>query len=241
MNTRAQDTFAAPEACRTEAHRRWASWSLSDVWQVPVRALSRGQWLQPNHAGPLIPHDASGGFSVVDSILLQQGPSYLLAKRLQQWRAIVAQSQGIKVSCNVAPASETVSVVSNRILKAAYGGSAHFGFEAFPADTSRALVAALLALDATSAPCVVLRHADGALICAHAGPRSVILLTCSLATPATTACGISAYACAASLKFRRPCTTSRVLRKPRPWPLRQSVLDCTSSPSCSDKYSARLH
>lgn len=117
-----------------------------------MRALSRGQWLQPNHSGPLIARAGHEGFSVVDSILLQQGPSYLLAKRLQQWRCFLAQSEGTRVSCNVAPASETVSVVSNRILKAAYGGSAHFGFEAFPADTSRALVAALLALDAALEP-----------------------------------------------------------------------------------------
>ena len=77
----------------------------------------------------------------------QQGPNYSLAKRLQRWRAVAAHADGTVVSANVAPATSTRSVTSNRVLAAAYAGARTFGVEVFPPATSRVLMAALLVHD----------------------------------------------------------------------------------------------
>ena len=47
-------------------------------------------------------------------VVLQQGPNYLLAKRLQRWRATSARAQGATVSFKIAPPTRTRSVVKNR-------------------------------------------------------------------------------------------------------------------------------
>jgi hypothetical protein len=48
---------------------------------------------------------------------------------------------------NVAPPTRTRSVLSNRVLAAAYAGAGRFGVEAFDPDTTRTLMAALLVYD----------------------------------------------------------------------------------------------
>src|SRR5690606_5475346 len=84
---------------------------------------------------------------ITDALVLQQGPNYALAKRLQQWRAITARAKGVRVSANVAPATTTQSVIKNIALAAAYAGADHFGVEIFRPETSNALMAALLIHD----------------------------------------------------------------------------------------------
>jgi hypothetical protein len=58
--------------------------------------------------------------------MVTQGPNYALAKRLQQWRAILARSKGSNVSFSIAPATATASVLSNKMFAAAYGGAHHW-------------------------------------------------------------------------------------------------------------------
>lgn len=65
---------------------------------------------------------SSGGVHFSDAIVTQQGPNYILAKRLQHWRAVVARASGHTVSSNVAPSSATASVTSNAAFAAAYEG-----------------------------------------------------------------------------------------------------------------------
>ena len=89
-------------------------------------------------------------YALADSLVLQQGPNYALAKRLQQWRAIEARARGRRVSLNIAPATTTASVTNNPILAAAYAGAHHFGIEAFAPETTRALMAALWVHDLRS-------------------------------------------------------------------------------------------
>jgi hypothetical protein len=62
-----------------------------------------------------------GPYKIVDGLVIQQGPNYSLAKRIQHWRAVVARSSGITVSSNVAPSTATQSVTSNKQFAAAYG------------------------------------------------------------------------------------------------------------------------
>ena len=82
-----------------------------------------------------------------DSVVLQQGPNYLLAKRLQRWRATAYRAEGGLVSFKVAPPTRTRSVVKNRALAAAYAGAHRFGIEVFEPGTANTLMAALLVHD----------------------------------------------------------------------------------------------
>ena len=91
--------------------------------QAPAKLLSAGRFYRPAYAD---------GAPVADALVVQQGPNYALAKRLQRWRGVVSESEGRRVSFNVAPATLTRSVTKNRILAAAYAGAHHFGIEIFP-------------------------------------------------------------------------------------------------------------
>merc|ERR1712217_20256 len=115
------------------------------LWQIPLRAAGMGKIMKPNDEGR--PEPRTRGRPVVDCTVVQQGPNYVFAKRLQHWRAIVAQADGVIVSANIAPASHTVSVRKQRLLAAAYDGSKLFGVEIFNPQTSSALMTALLLHD----------------------------------------------------------------------------------------------
>jgi len=113
-------------------------------------AVKMGSWpLRADSAGRLLhrayPPGTEAG--VCDSLIPQQGPNYALAKRVHRWRATAAREDGAVVSMNVAPPTRTRSVLKNRVLAAAYAGAARFGVEAFDADTTRTLMAALLVHD----------------------------------------------------------------------------------------------
>jgi len=85
---------------------------------------------------------------LVDGIVVEQGPNYALAKRMQHWRAIVARGAGQTVSTNIAPSTKTLSVVSNAQFAAAYNGMHHFKpMEIMYQDTSNAVMGALLIHD----------------------------------------------------------------------------------------------
>ncbi len=98
-------------------------------------------------------YDRNGGFAeyaLADSIVVQQGPNYSVAKRVQQWRALEARARGRRVSLNIAPATTTTSVTHNPILAAGYAGADRFGIEVFAPETTRALMAALWVHDLRS-------------------------------------------------------------------------------------------
>jgi len=92
------------------------------------------------------------GLRVVDAIIPEQGPNYLLAKRLQHWRAIVAREKhNLRVSTNVAPSTTTASVMSNRSIALATAGMHHFKpIEIFEQETSNTVMGALLINDIRS-------------------------------------------------------------------------------------------
>jgi len=79
-----------------------------------------------------------------DSLMVTQGPNYALAKRLQQWRCILARSMGANVSYSIAPATATASVLSNKMFAAAYGGAHHWKpVEIFYQELSNAVMGTL--------------------------------------------------------------------------------------------------
>lgn len=117
------------------------------LWQKCCKPLA----LQPNALKPVTMADSAGGPKecyLVDGTVSAQGPNYILAKRLQHWRAMVEWSRGHAVSSNVAPSTATASVVHNAQFAAAYGGMHLFApMEVMYAETSNAVMGALLIHD----------------------------------------------------------------------------------------------
>lgn len=189
------DVYAAPAAAVAEAEARLAA--QGRLPRLAHRA-SRARGFRPQYAGTTTTADGAS-YGLADCQVLQQGPNYALAKRLARWRLRVARAEGTAVSANVAPATSTRSVTSNRLLAAAYRGAHHFGVEVFAPATSTALMAALLVRDlrdptAAGRPGVALDHPLGlfADTAAHGGlwrmpwaPRSVLPLAAVLGLPAT--------------------------------------------------------
>jgi hypothetical protein len=135
------DSYLVPDDAVEEARERWRRRGVRRVLQAPLRAASAGRLLRPAYARLV------RGRGLADAIVPQQGPNYLLAKRVQRWRAAVAAQDGRAVSLNLAPATTTRSVTSNRLIAAAYAGARHFGVEIFSPATTRVLMAALLVRD----------------------------------------------------------------------------------------------
>ncbi|HLT09458.1 MAG TPA: hypothetical protein VK028_01460 [Micromonosporaceae bacterium] len=134
------DTFAVPGEAVAEATRRYAAREGIGRVRRPLRVLSGGRLLARNY-----PPGANPGIN--DSLVLQQGPNYALAKRVQRWRATRTRADGRPVSLRIAPATRTRSVVRNRLLAAAFAGAHRFGIEVFEPATSNTLMAALLVHD----------------------------------------------------------------------------------------------
>lgn len=134
---------AASVVAAADNHRR------SPLWQQ-LFALAVGftkSRMSRNVRKPVV-DDEGNQQNIVDAVVGQQGPNYILAKRLQHWRAIVSREKGCVVSSNIAPSTATVSVVSNFSFKLAYGGMEYFRpMEVFQEDTSNAVMSALLIND----------------------------------------------------------------------------------------------
>jgi hypothetical protein len=137
------DVFAAPIEAVEESRRRWRSAGLWRYARSPMRLAGQFQRNYPDTVWT-----ATGvEYGICDCLVPQQGPNYILAKRLQRWRAMAAREDGVRVSLNVAPSTRTRSVVKNRALAAAYAGAGRFGLEIFEPETSNAIMAALLVHD----------------------------------------------------------------------------------------------
>ncbi|WP_411686821.1 hypothetical protein [Acinetobacter indicus] len=91
----------------------------------------------------LVHSDNGQDYGIADCLVVEQGPNYALAKRIQQWRATLARHQGQRVSINIAPSTTTYSVTKNPLLKAAFNGASLFDVEAFAPETTNAIMAAL--------------------------------------------------------------------------------------------------
>jgi hypothetical protein len=137
------DAFQVPMEIVTDAKRKWEHHRLARLTRRPLKLANL---FQPNYRK--LAHKTTGEpVGISDCIVPQQGPNYLLSKRLQRWRAVEARDEGHRVSLNVAPATRTRSVVKNKLLAAAYVGAAQFGVEVFEPDTCNAAMAALLVRD----------------------------------------------------------------------------------------------
>jgi hypothetical protein len=178
------DAFVVPDEVVETARAAYAGRGLRRFAQAPLQRGSGGRLFSPAYAD---------GTPVADVLVTQQGPNYALAKRLQRWGAMAAQTAGHAVSFNVAPATWTRSVTKNRTLAAAYAGAHRFGVEVFDADTTRVLMAALLVHDLHQ-PATAPEHPEALFgdQAAHGGlwrsaytPRSVLGLAALSGLPST--------------------------------------------------------
>ncbi|PTT92680.1 hypothetical protein DBR42_01500, partial [Pelomonas sp. HMWF004] len=146
------DVFAVPEAVATAVMQRYAQRGLvKKLAQFGARLGSGGRGFVP-HIEALIDAGDFGRWGLVDALVVEQGPNYALAKRLQQWRALVARAEGHRVAFNVAPSTTTASVVSNPLLAAGFRGASRFGVETFEPATTNALMAAMWVHQLRTAP-----------------------------------------------------------------------------------------
>jgi len=137
------DVFAVPEDLARDVMRRYAERGLvKKLAQFGARLSSGGRGFAP-HIESLVDAGDFGHWGLVDALVVEQGPNYALAKRLQQWRALVARAEGRRVAFNVAPSTTTASVVSNPLLAAGFRGAKAFGVEVFAPATTNALMAAM--------------------------------------------------------------------------------------------------
>jgi len=92
--------------------------------------------------------DNVNGVPFVNCVVPEQGPNYILAKRMQTWRAMLARKNGQTVSLNVAPTTKTVSVMKNKIFSFTMAGMPAFTpMEPFETSTTKAVMTALLIND----------------------------------------------------------------------------------------------
>ena len=143
------DVYCIPRSIAKHAHNRFNTKSIFGFTKRFVRSISMSTLFSPSVGGE-IKDDNGRRFAVLDNLVNQQGPNYVLAKHIQRWRAIDSSKKNIKVSCNVAPASSTQSVVSNQFFAAAIWGSESFGVEVFSPNTVNTLMTMQLLSDLNS-------------------------------------------------------------------------------------------
>lgn len=166
------DAFAVPAEVVEETRRSRSG--VGAVVGAGVTRLTLGRLLVPNYRETVWTDDGQQ-VGIADSLVLQQGPNYALAKRIQRWRAVCTHADGAFGAVHVAPPTRTRSVLKNRVLAAAYAGAGLFGVETFEPATSRALMAALLVHDLrmhqqrASEPRVVLAEHELTAAAVHGG------------------------------------------------------------------------
>jgi hypothetical protein len=143
------DAYAVPSAALDAARARFEA--RSGALRL-ARVASFGRAFARNGRALVEANAAVGG--IVDALVVQQGPNYILAKRLQHWRALAARAAGTRVSIHVAPPALTGSVVKNNLIASAYRSATRFGVQAFEPGTAAALMAVLLVHDVRHAEAV---------------------------------------------------------------------------------------
>ena len=137
------DVYAVPKEVVEASHEKFQQ--RSKTQQIISKSISTvsGQHFFKENLKTLISSDNGKEYGIADCLVVEQGPNYALAKRIQQWRATLARHSGQRVSINIAPSTTTHSVTKNPLLKAAFNGASLFDVESFSPETTNALMAAL--------------------------------------------------------------------------------------------------
>ena len=132
------------------AHEDQKKNAAAAPWYQTLLGSITSTHFQPNAQKPV--KDTAAGVEThhywVDALSVDQGPNYILAKRMQHWRAILTAASGSNVSSNVAPTTATVSVTSNWAFKQGLLGFWRFNpIEIFYQELSNSVMGALLIQD----------------------------------------------------------------------------------------------
>lgn len=137
------DVYAVPkEVIEGSTHKFAQRSKIETILSKGISTLSLKQFFKNNNHD-LIDSENGKAYGIADCLVVEQGPNYALAKRIQQWRATLARHQGQRVSINIAPSTTTYSVTKNPLLKAAFNGASLFDVEAFSPETTNSIMAAL--------------------------------------------------------------------------------------------------
>ena len=137
------DVYAVPKEVTEAAYEKSLERSkLQKLMTKGISGLSLKHFFKTCER-KLMNSDNGKQYGIADCLVIEQGPNYALAKRIQQWRATLARHQGQKVSINIAPSTTTHSVTKNPLLKAAFNGADLFDVESFSPETTNAIMAAL--------------------------------------------------------------------------------------------------
>lgn len=140
------DIYSVPSTICDANKKKAKGLTLSSMSSRLLNLLTLGNWFVPNIV-KTIDTKEQGSVGILDNLVNQQGPNYVLAKRIQRWRAMDSAKKGVVVSCNVAPASSTRSVMSNPFFQAASAGSESFGVEVFSPEMVNVLMTLQLIQD----------------------------------------------------------------------------------------------
>lgn len=156
------DVYAVPQQVIEASQQKFQARSKTHAAVSKGIATLSGQYFFKQNDHALI-QSGQQHYGICDCLVIEQGPNYALAKRLQQWRATLARAQGQRVSINIAPSTTTYSVTKNPLLKAAFNGASLFDVEAFSPESTNAIMAALWIHDlrnptSVANPEVVLNH-----------------------------------------------------------------------------------
>lgn len=137
------DVYAVPEEIVNAAQDKYqARGKVQKLLTQSVAKISAQHFFKQNNNQTTLAENGKS-YGIADCLVVEQGPNYALAKRIQQWRSTVARHQGQRVSINIAPSTTTRSVTKNPLLKAAFNGAKLFDVESFNPETTNALMAAL--------------------------------------------------------------------------------------------------
>jgi hypothetical protein len=122
-----------PPTAASGASKRRQQRPMYEQW---TNTLSGGRWLEPALQVDPTNHD----YCILNGIVSSQGPNYVLAKTIQQWRCMITHYRDHQhVSAPFAPATRTVSMTSYDTVAHALEGMHHFepmlAFDVLPAST----------------------------------------------------------------------------------------------------------
>lgn len=137
------DVYAVPAKVIQASVSKYQQRSKAEqILSKTIATVTQSHFFKEN-THELIDSNNGKQYGIADCLVVEQGPNYALAKRLQQWRATLARHQGQRVIINIAPSTTTHSVTKNPLLKAAFNGADLFDVEAFSPETTNAIMAAL--------------------------------------------------------------------------------------------------
>ena len=98
------DAHVVPNAAMTASKANFAKQPLWQSLTALALGFSGKFRMAKNFAAP----EKGTDLSICDAVVPDQGPNYILAKRLQHWRAILSRRDGCIASTNIAPSTATV-------------------------------------------------------------------------------------------------------------------------------------